>query len=509
MTLPATFASITNPTTSTSLLNQSLYSFEGTVAMSDVNQSIATSNDPQDIRIENSDEYVDIDIILKSSSSNQSAPPATDYFPSTPSVSCDEGDSTKPRHRTSSSVDDRKCNQDRLNATCRNPPSHVLEHTRAKIESDACLQFGKLKPTVLEDGSIKCAFLGCPRTFENTGLLRSHMVVHVDGKPYSCEMCHGLKRYKRNHDLLRHQREVHFENDEAHVNDRDGEEDMVGYFATSAGSSLSALTAPRRSHPYSRAHYSQLEEEAEQTPADRKISSHNQKYRRKQLRTRVEQRVIWNGRQMENIDVELVRSRGRPRVRPLKRTEATVNEFSLIPPGPRPFSCEDARIVNLGRDDYHSSAAAVVTAATGGLLSTTRTAYSSTSASLGLVSSQSADSAQRLQDWLRIEANSTARWGSHSAQLMPQVASRPPSFQHLQGYYSPHHSQDNIHLAMAAAANAAAAPSLQSPLTVNGNEREQHQSNRDRIRREDEELIRLGRWRQINARVAERHRQRT
>ncbi|KAG0317756.1 hypothetical protein BGZ99_006107 [Dissophora globulifera] len=75
-----------------------------------------------------------------------------------------------------------------------------------------------------------CQFPGCSRVFQSPGLLKSHMVSHQDEKPYWCDMCSydgitprtgnlvaggasqqsaEVKRYKRNHDLLRHKREQH------------------------------------------------------------------------------------------------------------------------------------------------------------------------------------------------------------------------------------------------------------------------------------------------------------
>ncbi|KAF9168386.1 hypothetical protein BGX21_011370 [Mortierella sp. AD011] len=100
--------------------------------------------------------------------------------------------------------------------------------------------------------SIKCKVPSCTRTFASLGLLKSHMVSHQEDKPYWCDICsydgvnprpitddfHGagpsrssslrsasrsrtnstdqpkalfyeVKRYKRNHDLLRHKREQH------------------------------------------------------------------------------------------------------------------------------------------------------------------------------------------------------------------------------------------------------------------------------------------------------------
>ncbi|KAF9429170.1 hypothetical protein BGZ76_001715 [Entomortierella beljakovae] len=99
---------------------------------------------------------------------------------------------------------------------------------------------------------IKCKQASCPRTFASLGLLKSHLVSHQEDKPYWCDICsfdgitprpitdesdiiraknakssrsksqessesteipevlhYEVKRYKRNHDLLRHKREQH------------------------------------------------------------------------------------------------------------------------------------------------------------------------------------------------------------------------------------------------------------------------------------------------------------
>ncbi|KAG0020913.1 hypothetical protein BGZ82_011474 [Podila clonocystis] len=48
----------------------------------------------------------------------------------------------------------------------------------------------------------------CGKQYASRGLLRSHIVSHLDDKPFVCRDCVN-KRYKRNHDLLRHRREKH------------------------------------------------------------------------------------------------------------------------------------------------------------------------------------------------------------------------------------------------------------------------------------------------------------
>ncbi|KAK3814881.1 MAG: hypothetical protein J3Q66DRAFT_370243 [Benniella sp.] len=78
---------------------------------------------------------------------------------------------------------------------------------------------------------IRCKVSNCTRTFISQGLLKSHMVSHQNERPYWCDICSfdgvmprpapppawpgapqpamEVKRYKRNHDLLRHKREHH------------------------------------------------------------------------------------------------------------------------------------------------------------------------------------------------------------------------------------------------------------------------------------------------------------
>ncbi|KAG0257075.1 hypothetical protein BG011_004184 [Mortierella polycephala] len=77
----------------------------------------------------------------------------------------------------------------------------------------------------------RCTYPNCPRTFATQGLLKSHLVSHQDEKLFWCDLCAydavtpkpaddpaysspslpqpEVKRYKRNHDLLRHKREQH------------------------------------------------------------------------------------------------------------------------------------------------------------------------------------------------------------------------------------------------------------------------------------------------------------
>jgi len=81
------------------------------------------------------------------------------------------------------------------------------------------------------NSDIPCTFSSCPRTFTSQGLLKSHLVSHFEDKPFWCDECSEdgihpreslpplipgmppqvfeVKRYKRNHDLLRHKREQH------------------------------------------------------------------------------------------------------------------------------------------------------------------------------------------------------------------------------------------------------------------------------------------------------------
>ncbi|KAI9232133.1 MAG: hypothetical protein BYD32DRAFT_441225 [Podila humilis] len=267
-------------------------------------------------------------------------------------------------------------------------------------------------PMVLEDGTIKCAFLGCPRTFTTMGLLRSHLVVHVEGKPYVCEMCHGDKRYKRNHDLLRHQREIHVEAEEEDDEPEDKELDEEA--EVEGGEDMSSSSSVRRRG------------KREEAPP----STFSGRRHRKHRRTRVEHRTIWNGSEMEEIEVEMVRPRGRPRVRPLKNTPAA-DAFALI------------------SSSVSSSSLAVV-------------ARSSQTAP----STQNADTAKRLHEWLRIEAQATVAWSVQ--QTCPSTGEhhtgpRPPVFASI----------------------------------------DEHEPTNQLIKRDedDDELVRTGQWRALNERA--------
>lgn len=289
--------------------------------------------------------------------------------------------------------------------------THTEARKEADDDDDTTLAELAL-PMVLEDGTIKCAFLGCPRTFTTMGLLRSHLVVHVEGKPYVCEMCHGDKRYKRNHDLLRHQREIHVEveeeEDEPEVEEMDEEAEDEG------DEDMSSSSPVRRRE--------KREEAPPRIPSGRR--------HRKHRRTRVEHRTIWNGSEMEEIEVEMVRPRGRPRVRPLKNTPAA-DAFALI------------------SSSASSSSLAVV-------------AQSPQTA----LSAQNADTAKRLHEWLRIEAQATVAWSVQQA--CPSTGEhptgpRPPVFASI----------------------------------------DEHEPTNQLIKRdeEDDELVRTGQWRALNERA--------
>ncbi|KAF9312070.1 hypothetical protein BG003_006693 [Podila horticola] len=265
-------------------------------------------------------------------------------------------------------------------------------------------------PNILEDGSIKCSYLGCPRTFATMGLLRSHLVVHVDGKPYVCEMCDGAKRYKRNHDLLRHQRESHGEEEE---ND-ERVDDQVDE-ANDGGDDMNDCEAPVRRCV--------KREEGSRSRGGLSSGRH-----RKHRRTRVEHRTIWNGSEMEEIAVEMVRPRGRPRVRPLKDTPAA-DAFALI-------------------------------------------SSSSSSSSIALtarpqIPSQNADTAKRLHEWLRIEAQATAAWSTVQESTDPFQTQRTESCK-----------------------------PLFAPLVEEG------ESNQ-LIKHEEDKLVMTGQWHALNARAAD------
>ncbi|KAF9306731.1 hypothetical protein BGZ74_003908 [Mortierella antarctica] len=232
-------------------------------------------------------------------------------------------------------------------------------HTEAKGVDEDDILLTVPAPNILEDGSIECTYLGCPRTFATMGLLRSHLVVHVDGKPYVCEMCDGAKRYKRNHDLLRHQREIHGE-EEDQEDEREGDE--VNEAADEGDNDMNSSDAPLRRC---------AKREEGSTRGGLQRSSSGRRHR-KHRRTRVEHRMIWNGSEMEEIEVEMVRPRGRPRVRPLKDMP-TADAYAFI--------------------------------------------SSSSSSSMALTArpqapSQNAEVAKRLHEWLRIEAQATAVWST-------------------------------------------------------------------------------------------------
>ncbi|KAG0337721.1 hypothetical protein BG000_005056 [Podila horticola] len=265
-------------------------------------------------------------------------------------------------------------------------------------------------PNILEDGSIKCSYLGCPRTFATMGLLRSHLVVHVDGKPYVCEMCDGVKRYKRNHDLLRHQREIHGEEEE---ND-ERVDDQVDE-ANDGGDDMNGSEAPVRRRV--------KREEGSRSRGGLSSGRH-----RKHRRTRVEHRTIWNGSEMEEIAVEMVRPRGRPRVRPLKDTPAA-DAFALI-------------------SSSSSSSSITLTARP-------------------QIPSQNADTAKRLHEWLRIEAQATAAWSTVQESTDPFQTQRTEF-----------------------------CPPLFAPLVEEG------ESNQ-LIKHEEDELIMTGQWHALNARAAD------
>ncbi|KAJ3397350.1 hypothetical protein HDV05_002947, partial [Chytridiales sp. JEL 0842] len=53
-------------------------------------------------------------------------------------------------------------------------------------------------------GEYRCLFEGCGKEFEAMYNLSSHMLVHTDERPHSCERCTAT--FTRRHDLLRHLR---------------------------------------------------------------------------------------------------------------------------------------------------------------------------------------------------------------------------------------------------------------------------------------------------------------
>ncbi|KAG0091714.1 hypothetical protein BGZ92_011901 [Podila epicladia] len=289
-----------------------------------------------------------------------------------------------------------------------NTHTHHPEAKEGVDEDDILLTLPA--PNILEDGSIECTYLGCPRTFATMGLLRSHLVVHVDGKPYVCDLCNGTKRYKRNHDLLRHQREIHGEEEEQEEA-REGDE--VDEAADEGDNGMNGSDAPVRRRVKC--------EEGSHTRGGHPRSSSGR--HRKHRRTRVEHRMIWNGSEMEEIEVEMVRPRGRPRVRPLKDMPA-VDAYAFI--------------------SSSSSSSVTLTARP-------------------QAPSQHTDTAKRLHEWLRIEAQATAAWSAAEESTNQYTGSCSPLF---------------------------------IPLADEG------ESNQ-LIKREEDELVMTGQWRALNARAAD------
>ncbi|KAF9430282.1 hypothetical protein BGZ94_007551 [Podila epigama] len=187
---------------------------------------------------------------------------------------------------------------------------------------------------LVPDGMLQCEFRGCPRTFSTQGLLRSHMVVHVDGKPYVCDLCKGAKRYKRNHDLLRHQREIHMEEDPIAMSVV-GLEALVGHKNNPLSISLARDRASEVQWPgpttMTTATTSMATTDSSNA-ADSTLATTIVRRPRRQRRVQVEHRTVWNGSEMQEIEVKVIRPRGRPRVRPLKGTpsvSASSSSFSI------------------------------------------------------------------------------------------------------------------------------------------------------------------------------------
>ncbi|KAJ3378758.1 hypothetical protein HDU92_007137 [Lobulomyces angularis] len=55
-----------------------------------------------------------------------------------------------------------------------------------------------------------CNYPGCLKVFEKKYNMKSHLVSHVNSKPFSCENCN--KKYKRKHDMARHKKEHEIDN---------------------------------------------------------------------------------------------------------------------------------------------------------------------------------------------------------------------------------------------------------------------------------------------------------
>ncbi|KAJ3003187.1 UNVERIFIED_CONTAM: hypothetical protein HDU68_005809, partial [Siphonaria sp. JEL0065] len=56
-----------------------------------------------------------------------------------------------------------------------------------------------------------CPFEGCTKSFAKPNLLKTHINIHNQVKPFKCTVCPS--EFARKHDLLRHFRHVHLTND--------------------------------------------------------------------------------------------------------------------------------------------------------------------------------------------------------------------------------------------------------------------------------------------------------
>ncbi|KAF8986190.1 hypothetical protein BGZ52_009360 [Haplosporangium bisporale] len=88
------------------------------------------------------------------------------------------------------------------------PQNHQYPPTHASHSPSHSHPSSSSSPLQQQQSLEQIACPHCGKQYASRGLLRSHIVSHLDDKPFVCRDCVN-KRYKRNHDLLRHRREKH------------------------------------------------------------------------------------------------------------------------------------------------------------------------------------------------------------------------------------------------------------------------------------------------------------